>query len=125
MRFPHAGTARSLTLVGSAVGTAFLALRRTYRAVDNVITAVENQTVELVQVGGNKSMEFAEAIRNKTVSIAGTAGDKAVEMVEAVGDQGVKAVHLLAAIALTMLCVMLRNLFAKMWYEHKEVMKKQ
>ena len=45
--------------MGSAVGTAFLALRRTYRAVDNVITAVDNQTVELVHVVGLKSMDAA------------------------------------------------------------------
>ena len=49
----------SLGLVLSLITAALLAVRRTYQAVDTVIYAVENKTVEFVEAVGYESVRAA------------------------------------------------------------------
>ena len=87
-------------------------MRRTYVAVDAVIEAVEDQTVELVGVIGNTTAGIAQAVGNQSVKI-----------VEAVGSESVKAVPVVSAVLLTLLLLALRNVVARLWYSRKETMK--
>ena len=110
----HGTTIASANTLCAAISYALMVARRTYYAVDTVIGAVENETVELVTVVGDSAAEFAQAV-----------GTESVRVVEAVGNQGVKAVPVVSAVLLTLLLLALRNLVARLWYSRKETMKRQ
>ena len=89
-------------------------MHRTYAAVDIVLHAVENQTVELVGVIGNTIAEVAQAV-----------GNQSVKVVEAVGTESVRAVPIVSGVLLTFFLLPLRNVIVKLWYSRKETMKRQ
>ena len=98
----HTTSFASASALCAAISYSLLVARRTYYAVDAVIEAVENETVELVAAVGDSAAEFAQAV-----------GTESVRVVEAVGSQSVKAVPILSAILLTLLLLALRNLVAR------------
>ena len=88
-------------------------MHRTYAAVDIVLHAVENQTVELVGVIGNTTAEVAQAV-----------GNQSVKVVEAVGTESVRAVPIISGVLITLLLLLFRNIIARLWYSRKETMKR-
>jgi len=84
-------------------GSGLFTLRRIYAAVDKVIGAVENVTVDLVELAGNKS----------------------ASIMNVAGDHGVMAVQLFGAIVITLLLLMFRNLASRLSYSRKESMTSQ
>ena len=55
----HGTTIASASTLCAAISYALMVARRTYYAVDTVIGAVENETVELVTAVGDSAAEFA------------------------------------------------------------------